>query len=63
MDFEEEVEVDPLWGEGDSPVHYYKNLSSKQATYLTYSIKDEVASLKDELMTAFFNQSLEITSM
>lgn len=63
MDYEEEVEVDPLWGEDNSPVHYYKNLSSQQATSLTHSIKDEVADLKDELMAAFFNQSSEITSM
>ena len=37
IDEEEEVEVDPLWGEEKIPVHYYKFLSAIQATWLSHS--------------------------
>lgn len=37
IDEEEEVEVDPLWGEEKPPEHYYKFLSATQATWLSHS--------------------------
>jgi hypothetical protein len=57
------VEVDPLWGEGPIPVHYYKNLGSQDVNLVSYSILNDI---KDELHAAvsgYFEERATIKSI
>lgn len=56
VDQEKVVEPDPLWGENEKPVHYYKDLSSKQVSLESHSIFKDVEHYQKQISEAFVNK-------